>query len=204
MLVLLHPDVPPWVDYMILPFRKKSDEQRLLEKVKQGDANACEQMYHRYVCYLSAICSRYLIHDDDIRDVLQESFLKVFSSIHTFSYRGEGSLKAWMARIVLNETLNFIKHNKRLDVVEIQPAHAAIVDDEVQTADVPTEVLYEFIRELPQGYRTVFNLYVIENKSHKEIAELLGISIGTSASQLYKAKALLADRIKQFLKQNHD
>lgn len=189
---------------MILPFRKKSDEERLLEKVKQGDANACEQMYHRYVCYLSAICSRYLIHDDDIRDVLQESFLKVFSSIHTFSYRGEGSLKAWMARIVLNETLNFIKNNKKLDVVEIQPAHAAIADDAVQTADVPTEVLYGFIRELPQGYRTVFNLYVIENKSHKEIAELLGISTGTSASQLYKAKALLADRITQFLKQNHD
>ena len=149
--------------------------------------------------YLSALCSRYIPDDEDIKDVLQESFIKIFTSLNSFTYRGEGSLKAWMARITLDETIKFVRRKNRLALSYIEDADMDIADSgSIETEDIPTETLYQFIRELPEGYRTVFNLYVIDNKSHKEIASLLGIKENTSASQLHKAKAMLVQKIKQY------
>lgn len=180
-------------------FKKETEEERWVRKALRGDAAATEWIYRKYVRYLSALCSRYITSDDDIKDVLQESFLKIFSSLGDFEYRGEGSLKAWMAKITLNETLKFIRGNARLNIVDIDCEAEEVIDESgMETEDIPTETLHRFIRELPDGYRTVFNLYVIEDKSHKEIASLLGIKENTSASQLHKAKAMLAQRINQY------
>ena len=182
-----------------ITFRKETEEERWLRKALDGDNTATEWIYRRHVRYLSALCSRYITEDEDIKDVLQESFIKIFTSLDSFEYRGEGSLKAWMAKITLNETLKFVRNNSRLPINSIDDKDTNIADgDSMETEDIPTDVLHRFIRELPDGYRTVFNLYVIDDKSHKEIAQLLGIKENTSASQLHKAKSMLAQKIKHY------
>ena len=182
-----------------ITFRKEAEEERWLRKALDGDNTATEWIYRRHVRYLSALCSRYITEDEDIRDVLQESFIKIFTSLGSFKYRGEGSLKAWMAKITLNETLKFVRNNSRLPIDSIDDKDTNIADgDSMETEDIPTDVLHKCIRELPDGYRTVFNLYVIDDKSHKEIAQLLGIKENTSASQLHKAKSMLAQKIKHY------
>ena len=180
-------------------FRKETEEERWLRKALDGDNTATEWIYRKHVRYLSALCSRYITEDEDIKDVLQESFIKIFTSLDSFKYRGEGSLKAWMTKITLNETLKFVRNNSRLPIDSIDDKDTNIADgDSMETEDIPTDVLHQFIRELPDGYRTVFNLYVIDDKSHKEIAQLLGIKENTSASQLHKAKSMLAQKIKHY------
>ena len=182
-----------------ITFRKETEEERWLRKALDGDNTATEWIYRKHVRYLSALCSRYITEDEDIRDVLQESFIKIFTSLGSFKYRGEGALKAWMAKITLNETLKFVRNNSRLPIDSIDDKDTNIADgDSMETEDIPTDVLHQFIRELPDGYRTVFNLYVIDDKSHKEIAQLLGIKENTSASQLHKAKSMLAQKIKHY------
>ena len=141
-------------------------------------------LYDSQVQYLSAVCRRYLTDEDDVKDVLQESFVKIFSSLRKFSWRGEGSLRAWMKRIVVNEALMVLRRASRLDTVPVSDSSAESVgEEEPQTDGIPMAVLQKMIRELPDGYRTVFNLYVLEGMSHKEIASLLGISEGASYSQ---------------------
>lgn len=180
-------------------FRKETEEERWLRKALDGDNTAIEWIYRKHVRYLSALCSRYITEDEDIKDVLQESFIKIFTSLDSFKYRGEGALKAWMAKITLNETLKFVRNNSRLPIDSIDDKDMNIADgDSMETEDIPTDVLHQFIRELPDGYRAVFNLYVIDDKSHKEIAQLLGIKENTSASQLHKAKSMLAQKIKHY------
>ena len=182
-----------------ITFRKEAEEERWLRKALDGDNTATEWIYRKHVRYLSALCSRYITEDEDIKDVLQESFIKIFTSLGSFKYRGEGALKAWMAKITLNETLKFVRNNSRLPIDSIDDKDTNIADgDSMETEDIPTDVLHQFIRELPDGYRTVFNLYVIDDKSHKEIAQLLGIKENTSASQLHKAKSMLAQKIKLY------
>ena len=182
-----------------ITFRKEAEEERWLRKALDGDNTATEWIYRRHVRYLSALCSRYITEDEDIKDVLQESFIKIFTSLDSFKYRGEGSLKAWMTKITLNETLKFVRNNSRLPIDSTDDKDMNITDgDSMETEDIPTDVLHQFIRELPDGYRTVFNLYVIDDKSHKEIAQLLGIKENTSASQLHKAKSMLAQKIKHY------
>ena len=175
-----------------------NSEEAWLRLIQKGDEQAMRTLYLRHIRYLAAVCSRYVSDDEDVKDVLQEAFLKIFASIGTFEYRGEGSLKGWMTRIVLNESLKFIKNNCRLDIIELRPEEADIPDEAPDTTDVPPSVIHQMIKELPDGYRTIFNLYVVEGKSHKEIAALLGIKENTSASQLHRAKTLLADKIRKY------
>lgn len=159
---------------------------------------AMKTVYSTYIRYLAAICSRYIVNNEDVKDVLQDSFLKIFSGIASFEYRGRGSLKGWITKITVNETLKFLQKNNRFEFVEISEQEHDKPDEEPDVDAVPSSVLFNLIRELPDGYRTIFNLYVIENKSHKEIAKLLDIKESTSASQLHRAKSLLATKIRQY------
>ena len=154
-------------------------------------------LYDRYVGYLTAVCGRYVPDDDDVKDILQEAFIKVFQTIGRFEYRGEGSLKAWLTRIVVNDSLKSLRKKKPLPLPDPLPE---LADAEPEFDKVPLPVIQQMIRELPDGYRTVFNLFVFEDKTHKEIASMLGIKENSSASQLFHAKALLARRIKDYLK----
>lgn len=117
-----------------LTFRKETEEERWLRKALDGDNTATEWIYRRHVRYLSALCSRYITEDEDIKDVLQESFIKIFTFLDSFKYRGEGSLKAWMAKITLNETLKFVRNNSRLPIDSIDDKDMNIADgDSMET-----------------------------------------------------------------------
>lgn len=202
----------------------------MIRKARRQDTAAIKALYDAYVQYLVAVCKSYIASDDDVKDVLQESFLKIFSSLDKFEWRGEGSLKSWMRRIVVNEALMFLRRNAKLATESLDKEFAPGVfgdasgsgvaggfgtssgfgtsfdvadepaDGEPDVAGVPMQVLLGMIRELPEGYRTVFNLYVFEEKSHKEIAEILGIVENTSYSQFSRAKSLLARKIKEYKK----
>lgn len=169
----------------------------LIKLINNRDGGAMKALYDRYVEYLSAVCSRYVTDEDDRKDVLQECFIKIFTSLPKFEFRGEGSLKAWMIRITVNESLRFIKRNAVYSFIDYGE-DVPDTPDEPEVGDIPDDVINDMILSLPPGYRMVFNLYVFENKSHKEIARLLDIGESSSASQFSRAKALLSKRIKEY------
>lgn len=173
-------------------------EKELLDDIKKGDRSALQQLYSRYVGYAMAVGLRYVPGRDDLNDVIQDSFVKILSSVNRFEYRGEGSLKGWVLRIVSNEAINFIKQKAKFSFVDEFPDE--IEEQEPDVDKVPPQVLNQMISELPDGYRMVLNLYVFEQKSHKEIAEMLDIKDSTSASQYLRAKKLLASKINNYLK----
>lgn len=182
-----------------------NDELELARRLGQRDAGAMRTLYERYAGYLTAVCSRYVICDEDIKDVLQESFIKIFTSADRFDYRGEGSLKAWVTRVVVNESLGFLKRSEKFADILYEEELPDVAEEEEgpSVSDVPPEVVHELIRQLPAGYRAVFNLFVMEKKSHKEIAQTLHIKENSSASQLFKAKELLARKIKEYNTMNY-
>ncbi len=180
-------------------------ETDLVLLIRKKDARAMKTLYGRYIGYLTATCSRYIVREDDVKDILQESFIKIFTSLDKFEYRGEGSLKAWMTRIVVNESLKFLKKSKEVDLIQYTWDLPETEDmEEPDINEVPTSVIQEMIQDLPVGYRTVFNLYVFEQKTHKEIAELLNIREDSSASQLHRAKSILAKKIKEYTSVKQD
>ena len=157
--------------------KDESRERELLQQIVRGDKNAMKVFYDIYSGYLTAVCSRYISNKEDVKDILQESFLNIFKAIHTFKYRGKGSLKAWSARIVVNESLKHIKENEKMQLISLPDWDFPdqVDDEELDFEDIPTSAILEMINSLPIGYRTVFNLYVFEEKSHKEIASILEI-----------------------------
>ncbi len=175
-------------------------ERELLDRIRSKEANAKRLFFERYAGYLTAVCSRYVPDPADTKDVLQDAFIKMFGALDGFEYRGEGSLKAWASRIVTNTALKSLRQKGRLSYVEDLPEVEEEEMPDVQ--QVPPEVIQGFIKALPTGYRTVFNLFVFEEKTHKEIAALLGIKEDSSASQYARARAVLARQIKQYLKEH--
>lgn len=180
--------------------KEEKKEQELLHQIVQGKRAAMKKFYDNNAGYLTAVCSRYISNNEDVKDVLQESFLKIFNAIHKFEYKGLGSLRAWTTRIVVNESLKHIKENSKMQLSTLPnwelPDQADDQDPEFE--EISSTTIHEMIRRLPDGYRTVFNLYVLEQKSHKEIASLLNISENTSASQYHRAKGLLIKEIELY------
>lgn len=177
-------------------------EEELSLQCQLGDMQARRTLYERYGGGLMAICLRYIGDRETAEDVLHDGFLRIFQSIKQFSYQGEGSLKAWLSRVMVNEALGYLrKKNVQLqqEVLMTEIPDVPNTDDS-DLNDIPRSVLMKFISELPDGYRTVFNLYVFEEKSHKEIASLLGITEHTSSSQFYRAKSLLIKKINEYRK----
>ncbi len=172
-------------------------EDQLVRLAAGGNNAAVRQIYDRYAGYLAAVCARYIADEDDRKDVLQECFIRIFTSLDKFDYRGEGSLKAWMIRIAVNESLRFLKKSSAYDFIENED-RLPDVADEPDVEGIPDDVINDMILSLPAGYRTVFNLYVFGHKSHKEIAAMLNIGESSSASQFSRAKAMLARRIKEY------
>ena len=172
---------------------------QIVERIRQKDQRAMSQLYQMYVEELTSVCYRYIPNADDAKDVLQNSFVKIFTSIPTFQYRGEEQFKGWLVRIVANEALTFLRNKKKLMFVEQNETAVEVEEDNTDIERISPDELHQLISELPDGYRTILNLFVFENYSHRQIAELLGIKESTSASQLYYAKQWLARRIKKLL-----
>ena len=166
-----------------------------MERLRRKDPEGMRLFYERYAGYLTAVCTRYVPDRASAQDILQDALLQIFNAAARFEYRGEGSLKAWAGRITVNRALKWLKAQGRLlpDMPEEEVA---------DVRKVPPAVLQDFIKSLPDGYRTVFNLVVFEQKSHKEIAALLGIKEDSSASQFFRARAALARKINQYLKEH--
>lgn len=175
----------------------KSEEQ-LVNDIHAGDRAAMRRLYDRYSGYALAIAQRYVPDRDDACDVVQDSFVKIFQSVGQFEYRGEGTLRSWLARIVANEALGFLRRRSGLTFTDDIPDTAG--DEEPDIGQVSDEQLAAFIASLPEGYRVVLNLYVFAGMTHKEIAAELGITPSTSASQFFHAKKMLARMINEYRK----
>ena len=173
--------------------------EQLVERIRQKDQRAMSQLYQMYIEELSSVCYRYVPSESDAKDVLQNSFVKIFTSVHTIDYRDEPSFRGWMKKVVVNEALTFLKEKKKLQFMAQEIDNLDIPDDEPSTERITADELHQLISELPDGYRTVMNLYVFEGYSHKKIAESLGFTPSTSASQLYFAKRLLSKKVKELL-----
>lgn len=175
-------------------------EVQLLEALRRKDSTGIRAFYDRYVGYLTAVALRYVPDQSAVKDVLQDAFIRMIDAADRFEYRGEGCLKSWACRIVVNGALKTLRGQGKLQYVEDLPDVPE--EEDVPVQKVPAAMLQRMIQELPDGYRTVFNLYVFEKKSHREIAGLLGIKEDSSASQFFRARALLARQIKTYLKEH--
>lgn len=146
-----------------------------------------------------AVCYRYVCDIDEAHDVLHDGFIKIFSN---FTFRGECSLVTWMTRVMMTQAIDYLRRKQRFNQLIVSDTQLPDMADEADVAEsgsrLSEEILMQFVAELPDGCRTVFNLYVFEEKSHKEIARLLHIKEHSSTSQLHRAKNLLAKRIKEY------
>ena len=175
----------------------KSEEQ-LVHNLHNGDRAAMRQLYNQYSGFAMATALRYVADRDDACDIVQDSFVRIFQSIERFEYRGEGSLKSWLLRIVANEALGFLRHRSGITFTDTIPDSTDDEDPDINK--VSDEVLSHLIASLPEGYRVVLNMYVFGEMSHKEIAAELGITPSTSASQFFHAKKMLARMINEHIK----
>ena len=184
------------------------DEQDIASSAAAGNSEAMRQIYCRYAGVLTAAVARYVVDDDAVRDVLHDALVKAFQGIAGFEYRGPGSLRAWLQRIAVNEALAWLRMRKRLDVVSLDDDGVPI--DDVAAADnddaaldsmerLDAAQLLELMKRLPDGQRTVLNLYAVEHRSHREIAEMLGISPESSAAQLHRARQKMNGMVRSFL-----
>lgn len=181
------------------------EEKELAEQCRRGDNRARRELYERYAGRMLALCLRYSGNREVAEDLLHDGFLKLFSSFDKFTWRGEGSLRAWMERVMVNTALQYLRQNDVLNqstALDDLPLEAYDEPEPGACETIPQQVLMQFISGLPAGYRTVFNLYVMEGKSHKEIAAQLGINERSSASQLARAKASLAEQVRAWMKAN--
>lgn len=173
-------------------------EKNIIQRCKAQDPIAQKALYNKYSPILYGICIRYMKRTHLAEDIMIESFYKIFNKINQF--KDKGSFEGWMKRITINECLMAIRKSNNLNLhVEIEKAYS-VKEDANAISDLNHKELLNLLEELPTGYRTIFNLYVIEGFKHREIAEILGISINTSKSQLILAKK----RMREVYKKKHN
>lgn len=178
------------------------DERTLADGCRAGSDAARKELYDRFAGRLLAVCLRYAGDRATAEDLLHDAFLKIFGAFDRFSYRGPGSLRAWIERVTVNVALEWLRNRNRLGVVPLDEGRAlpdAAEPEPSEVARIPREALMRFASELPDGYRAVFNLYCIEGYSHRDIARMLGINEKSSSSQLFRARALLSRRIREYM-----
>lgn len=171
-------------------------ESELVEACLKKDRSAQKQLYDRFSRQMMSVCLRYGGNLETAQDMLQEGFIVVFEKL--WQYKGEGALGGWIRRVIVTSALENLRKNKKHDLTEevIDHANSMDVDPEI-LQNLALESLMQIIQDLPDGYRTVFNLFAIEGYSHKEIAETLKITESTSKTQYFKAKAYLRQQLEQ-------
>ena len=156
-----------------------------------------QELYNRFAPKMYGVCLRYASNTEEAEDILQEGFIKIFNKIN--SYRGEGSFEGWIRRIFVNTAIeHFRKKTYMQPITEteentVEGKYLSVLDS------LAEKDIIQLIQQLSPGYRTVFNMYVVEGYTHKQIGEILGISEGTSKSQLSRAKLILQDLVKTFI-----
>lgn len=176
------------------------NEIELVEGCRAGMDSARRELYTLYSKQMLAVCYRYTGDMDAAYDVLHDGFIKIFTH---FTFRGECALGTWVTRVMVTQAIDYLRKQQRFNRLVVAEEQLPDIADETEVAEAGSrlseELLMKFVAELPDGCRTVFNLYVFEEKSHKEIAELLHIKEHSSTSQLHRAKSLLVKRIKEYI-----
>jgi len=173
--------------------RTKTDLDLITECINHN-RTAQKQLYDMYRVKMYTLCLRYMSNKMDAEDMLQEGWVKVFSNLHTYN-SDKGGFYSWIKRIFINTNLEHLRKKRmRFDDLESESAFATTVNKPIH--DMSLEELVNVLQELPVGYRSVFNLYVIEGYTHKEVAETLDISPNTSKTQLMKAKKMMQGKVQ--------
>ncbi len=172
-------------------------ENDLIEGCIGGDRKMHELLYERFSPKMYAVCLRYASSPDDAQDLLQEGFIKIFRNLDKF--RKEGSFEGWIRRVFVNTSIEH--YRKKVNLNSIGEKEEKLIEDSSWNIldQMAEKDIIELVQELSPGYRSVFNMYVIEGFSHKEIGDIMGISEGTSKSQLARAKSILQKRVADFL-----
>lgn len=168
--------------------------EQLIQKCKKNDTKAQSEIYKLYSSKLFSICLKYSRSYAEAEDNLQESFMTIFDKI--VQYKEKGSFEGWIKRITVNTVLQRYREKSVINLVyeDIKDTNEVLIEDE----GLPLDFLLKIIQELPDRYRLVFNLYALDGYSHKEIAAMLNITVGTSKSNLSRAKQLLKDQIENY------
>lgn len=176
-------------------------ESDLINGCLAGNRRIQELLYQRFAPKMYAVCLRYANNTDDAQDLLQEGFIKVYRNLEKF--RREGSFEGWVRRVFVNTAIEHYRRKVNLSTIG-EKEERTIEDGTFNVLDQLAEKdIIQLVQELSPGYRSVFNMYVIEGYSHKEIGDLLDISEGTSKSQLARAKAILQKKVQEFLDTKH-
>ncbi|MCD7938296.1 MAG: sigma-70 family RNA polymerase sigma factor [Tannerellaceae bacterium] len=171
-------------------------ETQLIERCKKGERLAQKALYETYSRRMMAVCLRYINDRETARDILQEGFVKIFTSMD--SYSGSGSFEGWMRKIFVNCALEHLRKNDVLrEAAGLENTAELVHTGSSAISDISAAELMQLVQELPHGFRTVFNLYAIEGFSHKEIGDMMNITESTSRSQFTRAKQLLQKRINE-------
>ncbi len=174
------------------------NDSDLIEGSAAGNRKMQQQLYNRFAAKMFGVCLRYASNREEAEDILQEGFIKVFNKIGSF--RGEGSFEGWIRRIFVNTAIEH--YRKKIYLQPITEHEESVEGKYLSVLDSLAEKdIIALVQQLSPGYRTVFNMYVVEGYTHKQIAEELGISEGTSKSQLSRAKLILQDMVKRFVEQ---
>lgn len=178
-----------------------ADEQIILGCIK-NNRKAQKDLFDKYSSMLLALCSRYARNKSEAEDILQEGFVKIFMNIKQYSQKG--SFEGWLKRIMINTAISSyhqnIKHYNHQPFDDIENINYYDEDDEIIDDEYSLDELLKLINELPDGYRLVFNMHVIEGYKHKEIAEMLNIDLGTSKSQFSRARTYLQKKLIEYKK----
>lgn len=167
-------------------------QEELIHNCRKGDRKAQEFLYRKYASVLYGICLKYSRNKTEAEDNLHDCFMTIFDKIG--QYKSKGSFEGWMKRIAVNTVLQKYRKQEPLTVVHENTEEEATIESVYN--DITLQTLLEYIRELPNKYRATFNLYVLDGYTHKEIGQLLGTTIGTSKSNLARARLLLKEKIE--------
>ena len=173
--------------------------EQLIINCKKNDAQAQSQIYKLFSSQLFSLCLKYSKNYAEAQDNLQDAFVTIFKKINQFNHKG--SLEGWMKRITINTALQRYRESSVFELVNEDQIKDAPV--EIDDEDVDLDFLLSIIQELPDRYRLVFNLYVLDDYSHKEIASMMKITTGTSKSNLARARMILKEKIELYKSQDH-
>ena len=174
-------------------------ERQLVEAIHAGDREALRRLYERYSRYAMGVSLRIVPEREDALDIVQDAFVSILTTIGSFEYRGEGSLRNWVARITTHRALDWMRSHDRLLFSDQLPDETAEEEDETPLEEVPPDILSGMIDRLPETSKTIVTLHSFGQMSHKEIARKLNISAKTSMSQFSRARRLLEMMMKEYL-----
>jgi len=175
--------------------KHKLSTEDLVLKCKAADRKAQELLYKQFASKMLAVCLRYATDKMEAEDMLQNGFVRVFGKIN--DYRGDGSFEGWMRRIMVHSSIEYYRKHHKMIHVDIEESGYEQSVNAAAASSLEAKDLLAIIQQLPAGYRMVFNLYAVEGYSHREIAEIAGITEGASKSQLSRARNLLKQKIEQ-------